>query len=181
MDICKAIIDAELDITWETELRVDSVNDKLLDLLVRAGCDAIQYGVESGSDKILRDIKKHISIDQVRRAVDLALSRGLGVYCSFIIGLPSDTEETIHQTTEFMLELEKAGCSVFPGIVTPYPGTEIFERRDELGITIHDYNWPCYHPLRVCYSTKHLTKEKIGQLFMELLMKVNPELQKVVT
>lgn len=178
-EICRAIIDANLDITWETELRADSVSPELLDLLVNAGCNAVQFGVESGNENILKEIKKHITTDQIRRAVDISLSRGLEVFCSFTIGHPSDTEETIRETLKLMLELKNTGCNVYPGIVTPYPGTEIFKRKEELGITIHDYNWDYFHPMRVSMSTRYLTKEKLGRLFMEILMAIEPEKFKV--
>lgn len=178
MDICKALINAELNISWAAELRADSVSEELLALLSKAGCTAVQFGAESGNEKVLRDIKKHVTVEQVRKAVYLALSHGLEVACSFIIGNPSDTQETIQQTTEFMLELKKAGCHVYPGIVTPYPGTELYELRDKYGITIHDYNWAYYHPSRICFSTRYLTSERIGQLFMDLLLKVRPEILK---
>jgi radical SAM superfamily enzyme YgiQ (UPF0313 family) len=174
MEICRAIIAADLDITWEAELRVDSVSDELIELMVQSGCCAIQFGVESGSDPILKEIRKHITLEQVRRGVQIALSHGLYVACTFVIGHPSDTEETIRETADFMLELKDAGCKVYSGIMTPYPGTEIFNRSEEFGVTIHDYKWDLYSPLRVCMSTKYLTKERLGQLYMELLIKTNP-------
>lgn len=173
-EICERIIEEDLGIRWEVELRADTVTEPFIRLLRQAGCEAIQFGVESGNGEILKEIKKFITKDDVRRGCEISLSYGLEVACSFTIGHPSDTEDTIMETLDFMLELQDMGCLVYPAIVTPYPGTYIYENHEELGITIHHKNWSKYTPLNVCISTKNLSREKLGELFLNAYNKLHP-------
>lgn len=173
-EICNLIIKEELNIQWEVELRADTVTREFIALLKKAGCQTVQFGVESGNGEILKEIKKHITKDQVRTAVLLCMEQGIDVACSFTIGHPSETEDTINDTLEFIIELQELGCAIFPGIITPYPGTELFNKKEELGITIHHYDWSKYTPLNICISTRYLTREKIGELYLNMIRKIDP-------
>mgnify|MGYP000934993775 FL=1 len=175
IEICQQIIKEEIDIKWQVELRADTVTEEFIRILSEAGCEAIQFGVESGNEEILKEIKKYITKEDVRKGASIALSYGLGVACSFIVGHPSDTEETLKETLEFMIELKKMGCDVYPGIIVPYPGTEIYDKHEELGINILHKDWSKYTPGHVCVSTKHLSRDKLGQLFLKMVSTLYPE------
>lgn len=164
--ICDAIIQAKLNISWTCELRVDRATPELFKKLYLAGCCGVQFGVESGSDKVLRSIKKGITVSQVREAVNMALDAKLVVVCSFTLGHPSDTPESIETTFEFMKELRQKGVTVASALLVPYPGTDLAEKSQELGVKIHDFNWDSYYPARPIISTEQLSREQLAQYYM---------------
>lgn len=179
IEICKAILNASLDMTWSCELRVDNCSKELLEIMFKAGCRKLQFGVESGHPSILNDIKKKITKEQVRKAVSRALEAGFEVYCSFTFGHPGDNQESLQATSEFMTEIKAMGAEANAGIITPYPGTPIYENADQYGITIHDRQWEKYHPTRCSISTKYLAKQEIAQHYMKTLIALNRD--KLVT
>ncbi|MGE5553357.1 MAG: B12-binding domain-containing radical SAM protein [Betaproteobacteria bacterium] len=166
LQICEAIISAKLNISWTCELRVDRATPELFAKLRAAGCRGVQFGVESGSDEVLRAIKKGITVSQVRSAVEMAMAQDLKVVCSFTLGHPLDTPETIDATFSLMKELKRIGATVSSALLVPYPGTDLCERSNELGITIHDENWDTYYPARPIISTKYLSRDRLGEYYM---------------
>jgi len=103
--------------------------------MAAGGCRGIQYGVESGSQRIL-DTVKHIKKEQVLAAVKAACSKGIGVACSFMVPFPDDTLETITETGEFMREIAEAPAKVLLNYTCPFAGTYFCEHAEELGLTI---------------------------------------------
>src|SRR5690606_22407775 len=82
-------------------------------------------GYESGSDTILRNIKKGVTTDEMRRFTKDCHRAGVTVHGTFILGLPVETPETIEQTINFARELDVLSIQV--SLAAPYPGTELFE------------------------------------------------------
>jgi anaerobic magnesium-protoporphyrin IX monomethyl ester cyclase len=121
-------------------IRVDCVSREVLTALKKAGTQTVAYGIESGSQKILDDVNKNITISQVRRAIKLTKSVGIDIIGYFMLCFPSDTNETIKATINFARELEIiAKFSVF----TPFPGTVYFDELDKAGL-IATYDWSKY-------------------------------------
>ena len=123
--ICDEIIKQGWDISWGASSRVDTLSKKLVEKMKKAGCWIIFLGIESGSQKILDAIGKRITLEQVKKAVKILKDAGIQVLGSFIIGFLQDTKETIKETIKFAksLNLNYAEFS----ILTPYPGTPIFD------------------------------------------------------
>ncbi len=135
--------------------------------MVEAGCTGLQFGVESGSQEVLDRIGKGITVSQVVSAVKEGFACGLkDVACSFTIGHPYDTEETVAETFRLMETLKSMGAKLALAIVTPFPGTPIALDPQRFGVTIHDRHWDTYYLARPVISTRYLTKDEIGQLFM---------------
>lgn len=108
---------------WSCETRVDSVDRELLALMQRAGCYAIFYGVESGSQTILDAAKKRISKDEAVEAVRRSRELGIFTHTGFIFGHPFETHATIHETIDFALAVDSDACSF--SVMIPFPGTEV--------------------------------------------------------
>ncbi|MGE5553352.1 MAG: B12-binding domain-containing radical SAM protein [Betaproteobacteria bacterium] len=169
-NICRAIIAEGLGMEWSCELRVDNVDKDYMCLLRQAGCRKIQYGVESGSPRILPLLGKGITVEQVHRAVGLALDAGIEVYCTFTIGHPEETREDIDHTRNLMRMLRQWGAEAQAAIVVPFPGTELYDRREELGIVLEETRWDRFLTSRPTFSTPHLSRDEIGRIYFDIMM-----------
>ncbi len=124
VEMCRRIIDEGLKVRWTANSRVDYVDAEMLQLMAKAGCWMISWGIESGSETILKRVSKGIDPGKARQALTWAHEAGIKNWGYFIIGLPGETTETIKQTIAFSksLPLELA---LFH-IAAPYPGTPFF-------------------------------------------------------
>ena len=111
-------------IKWTCNSRVDFVDQEMLQLMGKAGCHFISWGIESGNEEILAHAKK--GVDPERAKLSLAWARAAGIknWGYFIIGLPGETVETIKQTIAFSKALP-LDIALFH-IAAPYPGTPFF-------------------------------------------------------
>lgn len=113
-------------------LRADMVNAEILAALKEVGLRNVGFGIESGNEGVLEVIKKGISKDQVRKAVQTAKDVGLETWGFFLFGLPGDTEETVRDTVDFAIELDPKYAKF--AILKPFPGSEAFYQLDEKGL-----------------------------------------------
>ena len=124
-DFCNIIIEEKIDITWSCFARVDFVDGDILRLMKASGCHQIMYGIESGSNEILRNIKKKTSLEKAVEIV--AITKKIGIECraAFMLGNPGETLQTMKQTLDFAKRLDP-DIALF-NITTPYPGTEMYD------------------------------------------------------
>ena len=126
IQICEEILRRKLRFQWECLGRVDTVDYGLAIAMKQAGCERIFFGIESGNEAILKLMKKMITTDQARFAVEEARRAGLQVGAFFILFYPGDTDETALQTLQFALSLPVD----YLGLTMPYPlpGTQLHKR-----------------------------------------------------
>lgn len=138
-DLCKSIIRNKIDISWAADMRVDIMSPKILNTMKKAGCHTILIGVESGDEKMLKTIKKGITLDMARRASKMIRKSNLRLITHFMLGLPGETKETMQKTLDFAKDLDPDATTF--GIAVPHPGTE-FTKFIEDGnyFTTKDYN-----------------------------------------
>ena len=137
--ICKEIQDRKLKIEWDCETRVDLVTRDLLFKMRRAGCIAVWFGVESGSQQVLDAMKKSLSLNKTREAFKWAEEAGIMTIASVILGFPGETSETAWETVKFLEELNPSDVGIY--IATPYPGTPMFDYVKEMGwLKIDDFD-----------------------------------------
>ena len=122
--LCKLMIEQGIDMKWTCNSRVDYVDEEMLSLMGQAGCWLISWGIESGSEKILRHARKGAYPDKAERALVWAPAAGIKNWGYFIIGLPGETEKTIQQTIAFAKQLP-LDIALFH-VAAPYPGTPFF-------------------------------------------------------
>lgn len=138
--ICELLLENKLDIQWICETRVDTLDEQLLNLMKAAGCIRTKIGVESGSERILKNIKKRITKKQIRDAVHLLKKVGIDFTVYLMIGFPGETNSDVRETIEFAKELDAKYYSL--SILAPYPGTEIYEDIvKEGGIALPKEHW----------------------------------------
>lgn len=105
IQVCEAIIQASLSITWSCSARTDHVDEELLKLMVRAGCTDIYFGLETGSPRIQKEIQKNLALDDSVSTLRMATMLGIRVTASFIIGFPRENEQDLIDTVNLILRL----------------------------------------------------------------------------
>ncbi|MEM2175439.1 MAG: radical SAM protein [Candidatus Micrarchaeia archaeon] len=116
--------------TFEGETIVKFFDEQIAEKMVKAGFEAIFFGIESGDPEIIKNIGKGINLNQVKKAVKIAKSFGLATKGSVIIGHPFETKEKIKRTISFISSLDELD-EVYVNIATPYPGTKLREMVEE--------------------------------------------------
>lgn len=125
--ICEIIVKKGIhkQLRWTALSRVTGINQLLFKKMKEAGCVKVDFGVESGNQKILKIIKKGITLSDAMNAVKMAKIARLKTGSYFILGHPYETVQTIHDTINFAIKLNTN--TVAFGIMVPYPGTEVHE------------------------------------------------------
>ncbi len=141
-ELCRALIDTGLNrVPWVTihGMKVNHTDAELFQLMKKAGCKRVGFGVESGDEFILkRVVKKSQTYDQVRAAFKNARAAGLQTMGFFIFGMPYETEETMEKTIQLALELDPDLANFM--IASPYPGTQMWDLLKREG-KIYAQNW----------------------------------------
>ena len=122
--LCRALTEMPNRPSWYCLSRVDVMDYDLAVSMKNAGCKMVSFGIESGSQYILDKIPKKITIDQAVKAVSSCSTAGLRTQCTFIVGFPEDTNETMKMTLEAAKKIKPTIAIFFP--LTPYPGTKVF-------------------------------------------------------
>ncbi|MDD5529750.1 MAG: radical SAM protein [bacterium] len=165
--ICEEILRRNLKFPWATVtgIRIDRVDKELLELMYKAGCYRVYFGIESGDQTILNKIKKGISLNKIREVVEMSKNTGLEVFGFFMAALPGETEDSIKKTIAFAksLPLDMAKMS----ITVPLPGTALFKELDKGGF-IKTYDWSKYNlyvPARDVYQHPTVSWDIVEKYF----------------
>jgi radical SAM superfamily enzyme YgiQ (UPF0313 family) len=141
-ELLREMISRKLGFRWTTQVRADIAKDpELLDLMVEAGCSALYIGFESVNPQALTEMKKNLSVDEMRRAIGELRRRKIHIHGMFVLGFDSDTPKSVRSTVSFALA-EKIDSAQFL-ILTPIPGTELF-RSLQSEDRIVDQRWDTY-------------------------------------
>jgi len=125
MRICRGILDRKLNFLWGCDTRADVLDEELLRTMRLAGCQRISLGVESASPKVLRNIRKKITAEQVLAATRLAKKFGLRVKYFMIAGNRGEDMAAFRESVDFLRTAEPH--EYVYSVLTVYPGTEEFE------------------------------------------------------
>lgn len=127
IDVCNLLIQKKLDISINlyVGIRVNSIDEELLNKLKQANCKFISYGCEAGNDKILRDIKKNITIKEVFEANALTNKVGINHKFNFIVGHLTETYQDAMDSINVAKKLKSSFVS-FNNLI-PYPNTPLYE------------------------------------------------------
>jgi radical SAM superfamily enzyme YgiQ (UPF0313 family) len=131
LDICRLIVKRGIHFEWISQCRVDSMDEEVLRAMKKSGCRYIRFGVESGSPRMLKLMKKGITPEKVMETFRLARKVGIRTQAFFLFGIPGETGETVRETIEFAKKL-RPGSAQF-AVAIPHPGTELFATTTEKG------------------------------------------------
>jgi anaerobic magnesium-protoporphyrin IX monomethyl ester cyclase len=125
LDVCHEIIQRKLDFSFRCVCRVDLIDKEILQWLKAAGCYLITYGVESGSDRVLKILQKGFSVSKVEHTFKITKEVGLETHGLFMVGTPGETRQEIKDTIDFSKKLDPTYAQFF--ITVPLPGAKLFD------------------------------------------------------
>jgi len=125
LKIMQGLVDEWLCRPWKCESRADAIDAEIADAMKRSGCIRVKIGFESGSVRMLEQLRKQESKDQMRQAVRILKDRGIAVTGYWIAGYPGETDDDLRQTIDFAksLNLDTYSLNMF----APYPGSLLHE------------------------------------------------------
>ena len=129
-ELCRAMVEAKINLGWCCWNRVDVVYDNL-ELMKQAGCHTIMFGVDSAHDATLKDYRKGYTIAQVRAAFTKCRRLNIRTLGTFMLGLPGEDRAMVQQTLDLALELDPDFASF--NVFVPRKGTEVRSRIAEQG------------------------------------------------
>jgi radical SAM superfamily enzyme YgiQ (UPF0313 family) len=137
-ELCTQIITYCYGIKWSCEIRVDLIDDAIVALMKKAGCEIIQMGIESGSNEILSRTKKNITVEDALIACKIIKKYDIELQTFFLVGLPYETENTLKLTVNIMKKCKPD--KIIYSIFTPYPYTQLFNYCKENGLIDQNYD-----------------------------------------
>lgn len=135
-EICDMIKRKRLKFVWDARARVDTVTYELLRAMKESGCSRISFGVESGNAKVLRNLRKGVTIEQVETAFRYAKDLKIQTLADFMLGSPGETREDLEETIRFAKRLNPDYAQF--SITTPYPGTDLYREALKGGLIKSD-------------------------------------------
>ena len=125
-ELCEALIAERLRLSWSAFVNPGHLDERLVDLMARAGCDAVEIGTDSGSPAMLESLGKSFTVEDVRRASRLFREAGLATAHYLLFGGPGENDATISESVALMDELAPDAVIVMVGIRV-YAGTHLHE------------------------------------------------------
>lgn len=120
------------DLKWSCNTRVDTITSELLFEMKKAGCKEIDFGIESGSSRVLKILKKGITIPQIIKAFDLTKKYNILTGATFIIGTPGETEDDLRLTERIVKRIKPDAADFY--FACPFPETELYKLASQLGV-----------------------------------------------
>lgn len=133
IDLCKAIISAELNIKWNCNGRLNYADIEVLEWMKKAGCVFINYGIESLDNKTLKVMNKALTKDIIVRGIENTLKVGISPGFNIIYGNIDEPLQAIEEAVDFLMKYDDHAQLRTIRPVTPYPGSPLFEYAIEKG------------------------------------------------
>lgn len=137
IDLCREIIGRGLDISFQlpSGTRAEAIDLEVAQHLYKAGCKNITYAPESGSARMLKEVKKKVKTSAMLESIRASSTAGLNIHLNMIIGFPGERHSDIMRTLWFLMRCSWNGANdVAIAVFTPYPGSELFDRLSESGL-----------------------------------------------
>lgn len=158
LEICRLIRERGLQVHWICQSRVDTVDREMLAAMKEAGCHQIRFGVESGSPKMLKIMKKGLHLERAVETFRICRELGINTLAFFLFGVPGEDQETIRETIEFAKRLE-ADSAQF-AVAIPHPGTKLYEECVRNGWLVYQ-DWEDFAACNSLIETPQLTRQEV--------------------
>lgn len=169
LELCKVLKESniEFDEGWNCETRVDVIDEYMLREVKRAGCKELYIGIESGSNRILKEIRKNITVEQVLLTAKLLNKMRFIWLAFFMVGFPQETKEDIELTMKLMkkIKADRVHLCVF----TPYPGCELYDFVLKMGLINHNTDWAkLSHHSHYNYFSPNIPQDEFRKITLQL-------------
>jgi anaerobic magnesium-protoporphyrin IX monomethyl ester cyclase len=167
--ISEGLLKRGLDAKWWCLSRADTIvkNEDMVKIATRSGLNMVFLGIESAEEDVLRSYGKRESTSTFIRAVSLLKKYGVKTWASIMIGALDETERMMSKTINFIKRLDPHAVQI--SILTPYPGTRLFE---EVKDRITTWDWNLYDGAHAVFNTYHLNTKKIQSILRKAYMSV---------
>jgi len=132
---CRELAGRHPALQWIAQMRADALDDEVAAAMAAAGCRRIYFGVESGSEAVLRRVRKGTDRESIRLGIESAKRAGIRVKTGWVFGLPGTLDEQ-YESVAFMRELHPHEISIHQ--LVPFPGTDYYAHPERHGIRIRD-------------------------------------------
>ena len=171
IELCDAIVRENLGISFKISSRVNTISIDMVTALKKAGCKRINFGVETGSQRLLEYLQKGIKLEQTTQAFKVCYEAGVDTFAYAMIGIPTETKEEIYATERLIKSLKALYVSY--SICTPYPKTALYQKMLDEKIISHDY-WAEFarHPsidFQVPFCNKNFSDAELRSLQSKLM------------
>lgn len=163
LEICDRLSRLKHNVAWSCDANVMTVDSEMLRAMKKAGCWSVSYGIESGSETVLRSIGKNIDIGRAYEVIRETREAGIHAKGLFILGTPEESKETIKETLHFIRSapISSLNLSKF----TPYPGTAIESKIDHREAI--DYSM--LNGMRFVLGSRHLSIQELEEGYETIL------------
>jgi len=152
IELCDEILARGLRIAFTITTRTDCVDPEMLRKLKAAGCYVVNFGIETGSARLLESMCKENDIETAERAIQMAQDSGISVTALIIVGNVGETEETVRETVEFLKRSKPDNIGSVGGLWV-LPGTKLYQRCKREGL-VDDSFWLSDEPYPL-YTAEH--------------------------
>ncbi len=159
LQLCNDILDANLNIKWDCNGRLNYAKENVLNMMKRAGCVFINYGIEAIDDQVLKNMNKALTTRQIIKGIEATLAAGISPGFNIIFGNIGDNKETLRKGVEFLLKYDNGAQMRTIRPVTPYPGSPLYYHAIEKGL------------LKDCedfYENKHINSDLLSVNFTDM-------------
>jgi anaerobic magnesium-protoporphyrin IX monomethyl ester cyclase len=152
LSICEELLTRGLKVKWSCMGDAINLTEETLKIMAQSGCIGIKFGIESGSEKILKTIDKPLDIGKIKHLIALCKKYRIKTLAAFTIGLLGETLNDVRKTMRLADSLD--ADSVQLSRATPFPGTKFFDMAKEEGL-LKNANWEEYDGKKaraICFS-----------------------------
>jgi len=163
IEISEGILKNDLKISWWAFSRADEIlgHEDMVEAMAKSGCKMLFIGFESASDETLKEFNKKLSSSIAFDVVKILKKYKIDIFASFILGALSDTRDTIKKTVRFA---KKLGASIVQfSILTPYPGTRLFEK---LRSSLLTKDYEKFDGTNLVFKHPNFTPKELKKLFI---------------
>lgn len=156
-EICEIIIKEKLPFTWSCCARVDFIHKDMLALMKEAGCWMIEYGIESGCQRIIDSMRKNITKEKIRETINATSEAGIITKGNFIFGNPGEDHWSILESIDFACSLKLNYAQ--HTFLQPLPGSELYETAGRYGE--FDPSWDRFNTFSINFMPKGFTRDNL--------------------
>lgn len=158
-EFCEKLIEANLDMKWDCNGRLNFSKPELLKLMKKAGCVFINYGIESMDEEALKRMNKNLTTKQIIEGIENTLAAGISPGYNIIFGNLGETKESLRLGVEFLLKYDDHSQLRTIRPVTPYPGCPLYYYAIQKGLLkdVEDF-----------YENKHVNSDLLAVNFTDM-------------